>query len=64
MSQFLKRPNAANLLKHLTEALDPFHQEKMTTLSMDGPCVNWCVFGQLNEGCLNEEKPALFEIGI
>ena len=63
-SQFLKSPNAANLLKHLTEALDPVHQKRMTTLSMDGPSVNLCVFRQLNESRLNEEKPALFETGI
>ena len=31
---------------------------------MDGPSVNWCVFRQLNERRLNEEKPALFGTGI
>ena len=39
-SQFLKNPNAANILKHLTEALDPIHQKKMTAVSMLGPNVN------------------------
>ena len=62
--QFLKSLNASNLLKHLSEALNPIHQKKMTTLSMDGPSVNCCVFRQLNESCLNEEKPALFETGV
>ena len=39
-SQFLKGLNDANLLKHLTDALDPIHQKKMTTLSIDGLSAN------------------------
>ena len=63
-SQFLKSLNDANLLKHLTEALDPIHQKKMTTISIDSPSVNWCEFRQLNESRLNEGKPILFETDI
>ena len=52
-SQF---PNAANLWRHLNEALDHIPPKKMTTLSMDGPSVSWFVFRQLNESRLNEEN--------
>ena len=44
-----KKSECSKSFEALTEALDPIHQKKMTTLSMDGLSINWCMFRQLNE---------------
>ena len=44
-SVFLDRPNASDLLDSLQESTKQIPDKKFLQLAMDGPNVNWNVFG-------------------
>ena len=43
-SEFLRHPNAENLLSCLTDSIHHLDSDKLLHLAMDGPNVNWLVF--------------------
>ena len=48
-SQFLRRPNAENLVEKLKVSLKQLDTRKCLQLSMDGPNTNWLVLEMWNE---------------
>jgi hypothetical protein len=62
-SQFLKRPNAENLLSELLIAIKDLPNEKMIQLSMDGPSTNWKVLTLIQNHREEREWPSIINIG-
>ena len=62
-SQFLRRPNAENLFKHLLESMKLLSPKWLIQLSMDGPNTNWEVLRLLDEHRNEKEWPSIINIG-
>ena len=62
-SQFLKRPNAENLLSELLAAIKALPEEKMIQLSMYGPTTNWKVLTLIQNHREEKEWPSIINIG-
>ena len=48
-SQFLRHPNAKNVLSCLTDSISHLDSDKLLQLTMDGFNVNWLVLGMLDD---------------
>ena len=47
--QFLRHPNAENLLSCLTYSINHLDSDKLLQLAVDGPSVNWLLLGMLDD---------------
>ena len=47
-SRFFKRLNADNILSELLNSISNLPEKNILVLSMDGPNINWSIFGKLN----------------
>ena len=59
----LKNANAENLLECLLEATDEVQSAKLIGMSMDGPSVNWKLFGLLNEERTKKNEREIIDTG-
>ena len=62
-SRFVFRPNANVLSGEIINAIKDLDGSRMIMLGMDGPDVNWCVFGKINAEREKHNHAPLFNVG-
>lgn len=62
-SQFLRRPNAENLINKLNSSTEEISKNHLIQISMDGPSVNWKLWELLASEREEKDLPQLINIG-